>query len=306
MTSSTIFPRPAIGGRRYAALGSREEAAYAIAEAASSAWHGARGGNRIEVPIGVVASLAVCPFKGERAPLYADWFLGLDDQALADVYRKIWTRWWILRPDLATRARPLHDWLQNDEQVIRHADGVRAVTHAVLKAGILDLVGASDPYFRTDTDLLGWVVTLMRSGGERRALAEFPTPPDMASLLAHLLTVDVDAVSPGQWFIDPTGGTGALIRLMAQRLREHGRSPVHYRWAMTDIDPVAAAVAGANAILWELGPHVLVWTGDTLMEGDGVDQAAREKAELVAHRDRMFNQASALAAIRTLDAAIAG
>ncbi|MFE4512577.1 hypothetical protein ACFRMQ_00045 [Kitasatospora sp. NPDC056783] len=306
MTFSASFPQPVIGGRHYAALGNREEAAHAVAEAAASAWHGAHGGNRIEVAIGVVASLAVCPFKGDSAPRYADWFMGLDDQALAEVYRKFWTRWWILRPDLVNRARPLHEWLQDDEQITRNAHAARAVTHAVLKAGILDLVGSLDPYWRTDTDLLGWVVTLMRSSGEQRALAEFPTPPDMAALLGRLMTLDIDSVSPGQWFADPTGGTGALVRLMAQRLRENGRSPSDYRWALTDIDHVSAAVAAANAILWELGPNVLVWTGDTLQEGDGPDRAAREKEQLIAHRDRLLGHSSALAAVLTLDAAIAG
>nr|BEK71314.1 N-6 DNA methylase [Kitasatospora purpeofusca] len=300
------LPKPVIGGRHYRAAGNRDEAAYAIAQAAASAWHSERGGNRIEIPIGVVASLAVLPFKGEQAPRYADWVMGLSAEALAGVYRKTWTRWWVLRPDLATRARPLHDWLQDDDEAARYANAVRAVTHAALKAGVLDLVGDADPYFRSDTDLLGWVVALMRSGGEQRALAEFPTPPDMAALMARLITVDMDAVVPGQSFLEPTSGTGAMVRLMAQRLREHGRSPADHHWVLNELDPLAAAVAAANAILWDLGPNTLVWAGDTLMEGDGPEQAAREKEELIAHRDRLLGHASAIAAVRTLDAAMAG
>jgi hypothetical protein len=63
---------------------------------------------------------------------------------------------------------------------------------------------------------------------------------------------------------------------------------------MTDLDQLSAAVAACCAILWNLGPQVLVWCGDTLSEGNGPDRAAAERAQLLAARNQTWRQLSAL------------
>ena len=279
----------------YLPRGPRNQADFAIAEACASAWYRERGGAHIQIPVGAVTALALWPLKGPDAWMLGSWWLSLNEDELTATLRECWARWWIQRPDLIHRARPLYAWLDDDRLRTAAMPAVKAGIRAAITEGILDLVGSSDPDLRTDTDVLGWMVTLMRSGGEQRMLAEFPTPSDMASLNARLaMPLWAADVRPGQSFHDPTSGTGAMIRAVAVYLRDLGLDPADFRWAMTDLDAVSAAVAACCSILWDLGPQVLVWCGDTLQEGNGPDLAAAEKAVLIAERNGMLRQFAAL------------
>jgi hypothetical protein len=273
----------------------RAEADYTIAEACAEAWYRERGGAHPRIAIGAVTALALWPLKGPDAWMQGDWWLSLDQEQLTAALRECWARWWVQRPDLIHRAAPLYDWLNDD--LLRGAamPAVQAVIRTAITEGVLDLVSSGDAYQRTDTDVLGWMVTLMRSGGEKRALAEFPTPPEMAVAMARLLLPEgADSIRPGQAFHDPTSGTGAMIRAVALHLRDRGLDPADFAWAMTDLDSVSVAVAACCAILWDLGPNVLAWCGDTLHEGDGPERGAAEKARLIAARDRTCRQVAAL------------
>ncbi|RKE03001.1 hypothetical protein [Streptomyces sp. TLI_171] len=280
---------------RYFPRGPRHAADFAIASACADSWYRERGGARVQIPIGAVAALALWPIKGPDAWMQGSWWLSLDEEQLAAALRECWARWWIQRPDLIHRAAPLHNWLNDDAVRTAAMPAVKAVIRTAITEGVLELVSSGDAWARTDTDVLGWMVTLMRSGGERQALAEFPTPPDMAALMSRFLLVEqAKDITPGQAFHDPTSGTGAMIRALALHLYDRGLNPADFSWAMTDLDQTSAAVAACCSILWELGPRVLVWCGDTLREGDGPDRAAAEKAKLINERNRTLRQLAAL------------
>lgn len=295
--------RPA--NRRYAPLQCNpHRAAHDIAEAVEAAWHGAHGGNRLEIPAGVIAALALWPLRGADAPLVAHWWLGLGDEDFLTALRECWARWWIQRPDLIDRATPLHRWLEDERPEPNRIRAVRAAARAALTGGLLHLTSAAPDFGgNSDADVLGAVITVMRARGARDVLAEFHTPPELSELMARFLLTD-EPPPPGMKFNDPCSGTGGMYRAAAQHLRERGSNPHDFGWAMTDIDPLAAAGAAVNAILWDLGPHVLVACADTLTEGDPYVRAATEWRESHARRDGMVEGARFLARIRRLEAGL--
>ncbi|MFM9596253.1 N-6 DNA methylase [Streptomyces scabiei] len=277
--------------------------AFEIAEAVSYAWHHARGGSAIEVPIGVVATLALWPLRGPDAYLAADWWLSLDDTDLLTAFRECWARWWIMRPVLIDRATPLHKWIDDENPDPRRAGAVRAVVEASLTNGLLHLTSSDDADLRSTTDVMGTVLAVMRSEGAHDALAEIHTPPEVAYLMARML-LDGMSLNPGMTFDEPAGGTGGMYRAAAQVMRERGIDPHEFGWSLTDVDPLAAAGAAVNAILWDLGPHVLIGCGDTLHEGNVPARAAQEARDSLERRDRLHSQAVFLAAIQKVEALI--
>jgi hypothetical protein len=277
--------------------------AFDIAEAVSSAWHGAQGGSSIEVPVGVVATLALWPLRGPDAYLAADWWLSLDDTQLLTAFRECWARWWITRPDLIDRATPLHKWVDDEKPPARRARAVRAVVEAALTRGLLHLTSSEDAYFRSTADIMGALLAVMRSEGAHDALAEIHTPPEVAELMARMLLDDMP-LKPGMTFDEPAGGTGGMYRAAVQVMREKLIDPHEFGWSLADIDPLAAAGAAVNAILWDLGPHVLIACGDTLHEGNLPAKAAREAREALERRDRLHSEAVWLAALQKVEALI--
>ncbi|GAA4085231.1 N-6 DNA methylase [Actinomadura miaoliensis] len=266
-----------------------------IAEDIDRAWHRAHGGSRIEIPLGTVATLCLIgPTELDR-PKLEQYILGLDAPALMRLYQSFWARLWMNRPYLVDVASPIHRWLE-DGIDDRAAKAVRAVTQAAIQTGMLELTASPDPWWRSQADVLGPVLTGLRSQGGRRALAEFHTPAEVADALARL-TIGDEAPSPGQWISDPAAGTGGLIRAAALALRERGQDPADYVWVMTDIDPLACACAAVNSLIWGLGSNVLVHCGDTLAEGDGAERALRRRAEVIAHREEMVGKAAVIAAV---------
>ncbi|MDH6214162.1 hypothetical protein [Streptomyces pseudovenezuelae] len=277
--------------------------AFQIAEAVSYAWHHAHGGSSIEIPIGTVAALALWPLRGPDAYLAADLWLSLDDSELLAAFRECWARMWIMRPDLIDRATPLHKWVDDEKPDARRAAAVRAVVEAALTNGLLHLTASDDPDLRSTTDVIGTLLAVMRSEGAHDALAEVHTPPEVAYLMARMLFDDM-TLEPGMKFDEPTGGTGGMYRAAVQVMRERGVDPHQFGWSLTDIDPLAAAGAAVNAILWDLGPHVLIGCGDTLHEGNVYARAAREALESLERRDRLHSQAVFLAAIQKVEALV--
>jgi hypothetical protein len=108
----------------------------------------------------------------------------------------------------------------------------------------------------------------------------------------------VEPPKKGASFNEPAGGTGGMFRALAQHLRNLHLDPADYKWAINDIDPLAAAGAAVNAIVWGLGPNVLVSCGDTLAQGDLPDQAARERVHLFEERDQIVGYIAAVEAYR--------
>ncbi|MFI1100221.1 N-6 DNA methylase [Streptomyces melanogenes] len=281
------------------------QTAFDIAEAVSHAWHHAQGGAGIEVPMGVVATLALWPLRGPDAYLAADWWLSLNDTQLLTAFRECWARWWTLRPDLIDRATPLHKWVDDEDPTPKRARAVRAVVNAALTRGLLHLTSSDDPYLRSATDVMGALLTVLRSQGAQDALAEFHTPPEVAELMARMVLDDMPP-RPGMTFDEPTGGTGGMYRATVQVMRDRNIDPHDFGWSLADIDELAAAGAAINAILWDLGPHVLIACGDTLQEGNLTARAAQEARESLERHARLHSQAAFLAAIQKVQALVRG
>ncbi|MEU1015392.1 N-6 DNA methylase [Streptomyces sp. NPDC005898] len=278
-----------------------------IGEAVAARWHNLHGGTAIEVPIGVVAALCLIRQKDLQGPDLKEQILNQDGPQLICMLREIWSTHWLHRPDLIDRARILHEWLNDD--VDRHREhAVRAITETALRQGLLDLTGHEDPYLRSATDVLSPVMTSMRSHGAQKGLGEYHTPAPIAEALSEMITLEnladfkLALLPPkqGMHLHDPCAGSGGLLRAAAQRIREHGADPKNFQWSMVDIDPIAAACAAVNAIVWELGPRVTVACADALANPKAVEDAMKEARAVFEHRDEVFGKASAIAGIRKM------
>ncbi len=280
------------------------DAARQIAEAAVEAWDREHGGSRMEIPVGVVAALALWPLKGPGGPLCAEFFLQLDTKDLAQALRECWAYWWTIRPDLVHRAAPLASWL--DEGMSAHdLRCIKAVARAAITQGLFDLTGTDDPYMLADFDLMSWMITSMRSSGSRKWLGEYHTPPEICELMARQIVGDCSEVKPGYSFCDPAAGTGGMLRAVVQMLRERGIDPATCRWHLCDIDPIAAAGAAVNVLLWKLGPNSTVWCGDTLAQADTERLALEEKAQIFEYREELRWKAATVAAVRQAEELLA-
>ncbi|MFC4512286.1 N-6 DNA methylase [Streptomyces ehimensis] len=278
------------------------EVALRLAEAVSSAWHTQHGGTAIEVPIGIVAALALIRPKDPKGPDLARQILNQDDDQLIKMYREIWAGHWIQRPDLIDRARILHEWTNDDEHDKHRLYVTRAVTQAALRNGIFDLTGHDDPYFRAATDVLSPVMALTRSAGAQKGLGEYHTPAHVGEMIGHVVMAEAGFITrdpkPGDHIHDPACGSGGLLRAAAQGLRERGGDPASMRWSGVDIDPIAAACTAVNAIVWGLGPRVTVACADTLTRPDAVEEAMAEARAVIEHRDQLFGRAAVIGAVR--------
>lgn len=271
-----------------------------VAERAAAAWHSCRVGDGIAIPLGVVAALTLLRQVGRDGTPVADLILAMDRSALVEFHRTIWERTWLAHPYLVEVARPIHDWLQHDPSP-KVADAVYTVTRAAIRNGLLHITGDPDPAQRSHADLLGLLLTCLRSAGARGALSEFHTPPEVATLIARML-ITPGSLQPGQWLGEPAAGTGGMVRAAAQVMREHGMNPHQFGWWMGEIDPLAAACAAVNAIVWDLGPNVLVYVGDTLAEPDGPQRAHAHRQAVLEHYSRLMEVAALAAAVRQVEA----
>ncbi|MFJ2349651.1 N-6 DNA methylase [Streptomyces antimycoticus] len=268
-----------------------------ICQKVARAWYGSRDRGGVEVPVGVIASLAVLE-QPEDGPEVSTRLLGFSPEQLVTHYRSLWALLWLIRPELADWARPVRSWLEQSGLSRERMDAVHAVTQAALKAGLLDVTGSVDPYRRSRVDVFSVLLTELRSVGASRVIGEFHTPPDAADLMVSLTLQDESR--PGQWFYDPTAGTGGLFRVIAQHLRETGRDPGEFGWSLNDVDPIAAACCAVNAYIWGLGPRVLVACSDVLEQPHRHVQALEERAAAFTRRAALISAAEPLAMLHKL------
>ncbi|MER6408998.1 N-6 DNA methylase [Streptomyces viridosporus] len=203
---------------------------------------------------------------------------------------------WARRPDLGARMAPLMGWLTEDG-VQEKAHAVRRVTETALRHGILQLTGSPDPCHRSGTDVMSWTITSLRSHGARQGLGEYHTPPELCEAMAALLVGD-EPPQKGRRFHEPAGGTGGMFRALAQHLRRLHLDPADYVWALNELEPIAAAGAAVNAIVWGLGPNVVIACGDSLARGDLQERAVRERRALFEERDRILARTAMVEAVR--------
>jgi hypothetical protein len=256
-------------------------------EAVANAWYRSCGSNRMDIPAGIVAALALWPVKSDgaaHADTLAGYIAAQPPRVLVKGYADCAASHWMLRPDLMDTAYALFRWTGEDldDTVLR---GVAAVTQAALRHGVLQYTGDHDPYHRSSIDLMSWTITNLRHHSSRKGLGEHHTPPDITALMSSVVGDFSTPPAPGSWFAEPTAGTGGFFRSMAQHLRDHQCNPHDYGWAMQELDPLAAASAAVNAIVWDLGPRAVVACGDILAQGDLHPRSLAHQRDLIRHRN---------------------
>lgn len=269
-----------------------------IAERVADAWHSHHGaGGDIAIPVGVVAALSLFSQRDRKGRDTAQLLLALDGDELVNVLRDIWTCMWVQSPYLiGAVALPLHRWLYDERKPDRYVvTAVRAVAHAALKGGLLAITGYREPEMRTDADVLGLVLTLLRSKGAMSGLGQYFTPGEVCEAMARLVLDGID-LQPGMWIGEPAAGTGGMLRAAAVVLRDRGLNPANFGWGLGEFDPIAAACAAVNSIIWGLGQYVLIHVGDTLACGDFMSVAFKERAEALDHFERVQFAAATVAA----------
>ncbi|MFF2228669.1 N-6 DNA methylase [Streptomyces globisporus] len=273
----------------------------AFGEAVADAWYSC-GSDRLDIPLGVVAALALHPAKSPNAAHasgLANLIAAQPAHTLVKNYARIYAATWLARPDLMDVATTILRWTEEDlsEDEMR---GVSAATQAALRFGVLQHTGDSNPSGRANIDLLSWTITHLRHHSSRKGLGEYHTPPDVTALMAPLL-LDHSATSPepGHVFNEPTAGTGGMFRSIAQDLRGRGLDPHAYGWVMQELNPTAAACAAVNAVIWDLGPEAVVVVGDILSEGNLGQEALAHQREMHDFRNTMHDLAAFALAIDT-------
>ncbi|MFE5406819.1 N-6 DNA methylase [Streptomyces sp. NPDC056580] len=275
-------------------VGNPRDAGRRLGEAVAETWYASNwAGSRIDIPVSIIGGLALFPIKGHAQDV-TRILTESSDYELLQGYREVYAHTWARRPDLGARMAPLMSWLTEDG-VEEKAYAVRRVTETALRYGILQLTGDPDPYHRADTDVMSWTITSLRSHGARQGLGEYHTPPEVCEMMAALI-VGNEPPPKGQRFHEPAGGTGGMFRALAQHLRHLHLDPADYVWALNELEPIAAAGAAVNAVVWGLGPNVVIACGDSLAQGDLHEQAARERRALYEERDQLLGYLSVVEA----------
>ncbi|MFJ7422696.1 N-6 DNA methylase [Streptomyces uncialis] len=302
---------PATPAPKYPRFPTRRSSGAAFGDAIATAWYGygAHDASRMDIPVGIVALLALYPMKTpgcSHAPILADFLAASSPKDLVTAFREVAARAWMERPDLIDVAAPILRWTEEGHggATLR---AIKAVVRAALRHGVLQYTGDSDPEVRSQIDLMSWAVTSLRHHNSRKGLGEYHTPPEVCDLMARMV-MDFSEITPGRRInvSDPAAGTGGLLRAAIQLARERGYSPHDFRWMLQEIDPVSAAGAAVNVLVWDAGPGALVACGDTLAEGDLAERALEHQRAAFGLRDEMVAQARFLAALRHMDTLLDG
>lgn len=270
-----------------------------IAEQAAETWYSRHGSDRPEIPLSVIAALAISGKNAGPAARRRWWVASADDVDVVLSLQHTWARFWVTRPDLACHTGPLTGWLLGRQPLPPVlARAAPAVARAVVRAGLPELTAGAGAHLH-DVDLLGTVYQRLRPGRARQARGEFYTPAGPSELLASvLLGGDPAALQPGQQFCEPAAGTGGLLRAAAEQLRRHGTSPAACTWAANDVSPVTAAALAVNCYLWDLGPHVVIGCADTITDPLWPQEAASRQAAAVTEMATHLANARLIAAAR--------
>ncbi|MEU5137080.1 N-6 DNA methylase [Streptomyces californicus] len=270
----TLFGIPPAGMRRAMAPESGREHARSVADAAHAWWTANRGGSSDRaIAVGTLAGLALSAPSQPDGPDYGPLLLPLDDEQLVDTLRAGWNSFWTYDPDLTEAARPLHDWLSRPTG--NDIRGLADYARVLLRAGLLEF--CSDITRAESEDVLGLLITRMRSYSERQSTGEFFTPSVATNFMGDVV-LSTDR-KPGDLFLEPAAGTGTMARSAAATLRFFGTDPALYHWWLNDIDPLNAACCAVNAQLWRLGRQVTVSCGDALNHPRLLEEAVGKRAE---------------------------
>jgi hypothetical protein len=279
-------------------FGRPDEMASTIAEAVAQAWWRSNSTAGPEVPLGVIAALSLLrgidgDVTGHPRSINSigEYLTGLDPEGLISLLRRIWEQQWLTHPAHVEFSRLLHDWLNGDIPA-RTAGAVQNVVHAAVGAHLLDYTMTSR---REDADLLAWLLQILSGQGASAAKGFFHTPPPMAELLGQITLSDTDSggtIPAGSRIGDETGGgTGTLLRAAAELIRQQGGDPRTMRWFCNDINPLASACVGVNAIVWGLGDFVVVGCADILPDPTWHVASMQHRRDAIRARDNALAEA---------------
>lgn len=268
-----------------------EQHAYAIARAVDTAWNTANSSGRRDVALSVVAGLSLLTRRAPEGPDPCSFVRAQSPQEFTSTLREVYTMLINSRPELIHLLFPLMGWLFRDpDPAVQQA--AKQVAETALGQGQLALTGTTDRY---ETDLLGMVLTVLKSHTASRANAQVYTPTSVAELLTRM-----NPPQEGQTVHDTAVGTGGLFRAAAQVMREHGRDPTTVIWCGADIDDLAIAACAINSLLWNLGPHMLLCVANTLTEPDWISRAQAHRAEIMQLADTVRRDKARLRAVERL------
>ncbi|MDG4796945.1 N-6 DNA methylase [Micromonospora sp. WMMD1082] len=280
-----------VAGRANAVPSNPREHARSIAEAVDQAWHSRYGGSRIEVPMSVVAVLAILareapdPDQLDRVGEMAE---RLNHEGFWLLIQRLWCEFAALRPDLNPRTKHLWEWTEDEpDETVKRA--VYAVGQAALRRGVLARFG---PNGWGDYDLLGTLLQQMKSHGGRKGIGQFLTPVDVTELLGRMA-----GSKEGDRILEPCAGTGTMLLGAARAMREKGLDPAVCEWWANDLDPLAAALCAVNLHLWGLGWRVVVGCGDGLLDR-WMHEALRTRQIAIDEMRRAWRVAQQIRAVR--------
>lgn len=181
----------------------------------ADAWHRAYGRERIDIPCGVVATLALWPHKSDGAAHardLGDYLSSQPSHRWPPTVGQVASAHWLRRPDLISAAGPMLRWY-TEELTDDALYAIKAVADTAIKHGVLLHTGDTNPYMRSQIDVMSWTLVRLRHLGGGSMLAEFHTPDDAAETLVRLVLGE-DPPASGSLH-EPTGG----------RAPSSGRSP---------------------------------------------------------------------------------
>lgn len=267
-----------------------DQHAVAIAHAVDAAWNTSNHSGRRDVALSVVSALALLRQHDPHGPELAEQLRSQNAGEFAQTLRAIYTSVVNARPDLTHLVFPLMQWVFDDPNPALH-HAAKQVAEAALRARQLDLTGTNN---RFDTDLLGVVLTVLKSDSAGKANAQIYTPHPLADMMARM-TPPAEHSS----VCEPAVGTGGLLRAAAQAMREHDYDPTTVTWYGADVDDLAIAACAVNSLIWGLGPRIVLCVADTLAEGDWPRRAEAQRAEILQISERIRHHKLMIHAVRT-------
>ncbi|MBQ0926680.1 N-6 DNA methylase [Saccharopolyspora endophytica] len=261
-----------------------------IAQSVEVAWNKSNHSGRRDVALSVVSALALLNQRDANTADLAEQLRAQSAEEVARTLREIYTAVINSRPDLTHLVFPLMQWVFNDpEPALKRA--AKQVADAALHARQLDLTGTERRY---DTDLLGVVLTLLKSDSAGKANAQIYTPMPLADMMARMTPPEEHSS-----VCDPAVGTGGLLRASAQAMRELDRDPATVAWYGADVDELAIAACAVNSLIWGLGPHIVLCVANTLSEGDWARRAEAQRAEVLQISEQVRRDKLMIHAVRT-------
>lgn len=229
--------------------------AVAIAQAVDTTWNKSNHSGRRDVALSVVAALALIGQRDPQGHEHTEQLRAQNAEDFSDTVRDIYTAVVNTRPDVTHLVFPLMQWVFDDPHPALQ-QAAKRTANAALEEGQLDLTGTDN---RHDTDLLGIVLTMLKSDSAGKANAQIYTPGPVADGMARMRAPEEHSS-----VCDPAVGTGGMLRAAARAMRGSDRDPTTVAWYGADVDELAIAACAVNALLWQLGPRILLCVANTL------------------------------------------